>query len=115
MIKFDIEFYKNFYPDVKKLKTNKQIYQHYSLCGYKENRIICEEEFNKLYPDFNLEHYNQQFIQLKWTKYQLMKYYSLNNKLINYENMELKHFYIQFPIFDIEYYKKNSIYVQQYH
>jgi len=55
---FNHLFYNNFHLDIKSLQLNKQqLEQSYQLYGKKEGRISCEEDFYKVYPDFDIEFY----------------------------------------------------------
>lgn len=57
---FDPIFYQNFHLDIKSLHLDEtQLYDSYQKYGKKEGRLCCEDEFYKLYPNFDLESYKK--------------------------------------------------------
>jgi hypothetical protein len=76
---FNHIFYNNFHLDIKSLQLNKeQLEQSYQLYGKKEGRISCEEDFYKVYPDFDIEfykNYHTDLLVFKEDKYLLMWHY----------------------------------------
>ena len=49
---FDIEFYKNFNKDLN-FNNDNDVYKHYINNGINEKRLISQNDFYKLYPNFN--------------------------------------------------------------
>ena len=105
---FNHEFYENFHEDIKKQGWNKeQLQNHYKNFGINEGRIIKEEDFYLLYPDFDCEFYENFHVGMKslgWNKYQLMGHYY---HLGNYEGRQSKeeNFYSLYPDFEYEFYE----------
>lgn len=76
---FEPVFYNNFHLDIKSLQLNKeQLVESYQLYGKKEGRISCEDEFYKVYPEFDVEfykNYHTDLLVLNQDKHLLMWHY----------------------------------------
>jgi hypothetical protein len=102
---FDPIFYNNFHLDIKSLQLNKEkLEESYKLYGKKEGRLSCEEDFYKMYPDFDVEFYENfhtDLSVLKKDKYLLMWHYHnfgkkenriANKKYLNFGKDKTKEF-----------------------
>jgi hypothetical protein len=66
MYELDLKFYINFHPDLKTVLHNyNEANQHYYTQGKNEDRIICEKQFQDLYPQFNVDIYGELHIDFK--------------------------------------------------
>jgi len=84
----DIEFYFKAYVDLQKLSKNELI-KHWIKYGFKENRLPSKKIFCEKYPNFNLDKYKYENI-------------NLNNHLVNDEQ-----YYVHYHenILDVDFYK----------
>ncbi len=66
---FDWKFYISFYPDLSKLKNEKNAYDHWNEFGKYENRICSKESLNNLIPkDFDWKFYTTYYKDLSHIK-----------------------------------------------
>ena len=101
MLVVDLFFYRNIYDDLQWM-TNKQLFEHYHNHGIKEGRIANKDEFDKMYPEFDVNVYKFCNTDITWmNEYQLIHHYHHHGK---FEDRIIcdKNFC---PDFDIEYYK----------
>ena len=105
------DFYENFYSDINVQNWDKdKMEQHYNVYGKYEGRMINEEDFYSLYPDFDIEFYKEFYMDIKaqnWNKYELMGHYS--NFGINEERLSSeKDFFKLHPDFNHEFYENSN-------
>jgi glycosyltransferase involved in cell wall biosynthesis len=106
----DINFYKNYYRDLKVLNVDNDFYyNHYEDNGKKEGRLVCENDFYNKFPTFDLDFYRKFYPELgilfNEDKYLIIKHYEdngLQEGRLGCEN----DFYIKFPTFDLDFYRK---------
>jgi len=101
MLVVDVFFYKNLYVDLQWMADEQLIY-HYHNHGIKEGRIANKDEFNKMYPEFDLDFYKYYNTDITWmNEFQLMHHYHHHGR---FEDRKIcdKNFC---PDLDIEYYK----------
>ena len=102
---FDLNFYINFYDDLK-LLNDYEIYEHYHKKGLNENRIISKNYFKNRYKNFNIIIYkflNNDLFNMN--EIQLYKHYHNFGKNENRKYM-LEDFYNLYPLFDKNIYLK---------
>ena len=75
MLVVDLFFYRNIYDDLQWM-TDEQLFEHYHNHGIKESRIPNKDEFDKMYPEFDVDFYKYYNTDITWmNEYQLIHHY----------------------------------------